>query len=119
MSDTKRKTIEDQFQSYVVQMFGPAHPITKDDMNVMRQMFFAGYRVCYHTIQHATALPNDDAVQNIMNAIIEDLVAFFPTSATLVKNPLEVDPNQSGILKGPLGIVGEDGQVKPFDPTRN
>ena len=69
-------------------MFGPQHPITKDDMKVMRQMFFAGYRMCYHTIQHATALPDEAAVQAIMNAMLEDLQAFFPTSSQLVKNPL-------------------------------
>jgi hypothetical protein len=114
--------IEDQFQSYVIRMFGPQHPITRDDMKVMRQMFFAGYRCCYHSIQHATALPTEEAVQAVMNVMLKDLQEFFPGSSQLQSNPLgapaPVLPTSS-IVKGPLGIVGEDGKVKPFDTTAN
>lgn len=126
----KRKTIEDQFQSYVIQMFGPQHPITKDDMKVMRQMFFAGYRMCYHSVQHITALPTEEAVQAGMRAMLEDLQKFFPGSSQLVDNPLGVPPAADpttpaspgvppGPLKGPLGVVGEDGKITPFDAAQN
>jgi hypothetical protein len=123
----KRKTVEDQFQSYVVQMFGPQHPITKDDMKVMRQMFMAGYRMCYHSIQHITALPTEEAVQAGMAAMIEDLQKFFPGSSQLVDNPLgapdPLAPDSPGKpkieLKGPLGLLGEDGKIKPVDPSAN
>ena len=79
-----RHTIEDQFQRYLIGSLGEeiTRNLSKDEVGVMREFFFAGYRVCYEAVQCALILP-PAGVERVFKAMVEDLHEHYPHSSRI------------------------------------